>query len=1116
MVLDWRDKGPVEEDEYPICLHDILRPHSPWKAPTETQLVDLLTKVIAETDYLARSLYFLPTLDSIYITNPSKLGGEKPLSFKLCPFSLGMEDELPKKEFKQLLHRRLISMLLLQVSTKILDLSQKVLPQELPKHFNRWPGLISAFMEIWNNCQPRKKPAMEFAWTYNGDINPLDNVEAGVSGKPSSFGWAAYNSSTEWNQVKTRPATDPFENLDFTPSSVPSEARIIEFSPSVRTLNEVRSRQTREYSVEQVPALLTAMTCQHSATIHSVATDGLWRFLLKATKVQHSEAIGIITACIAIVVPSGLTGLTDPSSSTRSAHWILRMNIIDRTIFENERSGDYARLRRLQQHLLDNLIGAHLGGSLSTHDGKFTLKVLMPVVRVSTLASFQFPILRVRLIFDRNVRKMCKMLIDASNRKDIDPTDRDRFAIMMLIMSDFKCWANPKDDSQWLSIWENIDEEQFLLFGLPCWFQTLSDATTKAIVEKLEGIFDSNVTKLLAPCPPSESEGLKKKLSYILDWLTHFAWNSVEQVTNSSYQSLYTSYFLALIFRRPGQAIYVEAPNHKKKSADPEPIRKQEDKYEPQFTRRKVVFDQDPSMGGTPEMISGGPATSVEPLSALPDLPQAHLSGTSSPLRSGFNGFGGTTMPRTSTPPLSHVPLGAYHADNQMAVDEPISSHVQHQPVLGGLEMLDHLDAYAVPPLQNPIQMDVSTDPSQVSMPFSRSKPYLVNDMNIWKAISTLENIDPTNPEGYEVIRRIFKFALVARNLWGFVKTHQESSVSKLYVPNALQHGAPESDDLCFFQIPKETIGVAYHEPSTPIQPIAPPAGSAPVQPVSEGRHNSIRTYLESEMRSNPNAKFTPITLAASNHPLCNTVAPYVEGTTGMAEIRVVDSGDTNDIILGLTWDLKGYAGRPHDLATLMPGSTPTSLGLVVSTGNVRYLDPQTGAQVEIPYVFPSGSTTKICIGVAYRKVFFVVDNTFYPPIPDLTLPTGCNIHAVAHLGCLGIKLTMRALARKWTTERSSDGSLLLANHNPLAHALYLSELRTKVCPHYHAHRRPAECRPSLAKYGVGTGKYEQLPSNMQDLIRLIHLANEQCVVEECQAPNVIRNIIKAITSNPI
>jgi hypothetical protein len=1096
MVFDWRDKGPIggeEEDEYPVCLYDILRPHSPWNAPTETQLVDLLTKVVAETDYLAKPLYFLPSLNSIYITNPSKLGGEKPLSFKFCPFALGMENELPKKEFKQLLHRRLISTLLLQVSTRIFDLSDPNLAQVLPKAFNKYPGFISAFTEIWINCRPCKKPATV------DDSNFSDTVAE--TNKVTSIGWPIYSPISDRIQEKTHLEQDPFETLDSTIPLVPPDARIIEFSPSIRTFNEVRSHQRRDYSVAQVPALLTAMTCHHSSTIHSTATDGLWRFLLKADKVQHAEAIGIITTCIALVVPSGLMGLIDPSSSIRSAHWILRMNIIDRTVFENERSGDYARLRRLQQHLLDNLIGAHLGCSLSTHDSKFTLKVLMPVVRVSTLVSFQFPILRVRLIFDRNVRKMSKMLIDAADRKDIDLIDRDRFIIMMLIMSDFKCWTNPNDDEQWLHIWDTIDEDQFLLYGLPCWFHTLSDATTKAVVEKLESIFDANVTKFLAPCPPSESEGLKRKLSYILDWMTHFAWNSVEQVTCSSYQSLYTSYFLALIFKRPGQSIYIEAPNYNKKSAvELKPVYKQEDKHEPQFTRQKIIFDQDVS-----HQVIHLIDTTRQVQQQYPTL-ESTLSSS----------IPADDVPSTSPDALSR------HTLNVGTTQALIPS--------SGLEMLDDLDAFAIaavatqPHHDQGIAMDVSpssssSSSSQNPAQFSTSlnKHYLVNDMNIWKAINTLENIDPTNPEGHKVIRRIFKYALAARDLWGFVKSHLDSSVSKLYIPNALQHGTPESDDLCFFQIPKETFGVAYHESSTSIQPIAPPAGSAPVQPVSENRYNCIRTYLESEIQLNqPNAKFTPITLAASNHPLCNTIAPYVEGTTGMAEIRVVDSGDTNDIILGITWDLKSYAGRPHDLATLIPGSTPTSIGLIVSTGNVRYLDPQTGAQVETPYVAPSGSTSKICIGIAHRKVFFIVDNTFYPPIPDFMLPSGCNLHAVARLGCLGIKLTMRALARKWTEERSSDGLLLLANHNPIAHALHLSKLRTKVCPHYHAHRRPDDCRPSLVSYDVGAAKYDGLPSDMQNLIRFIQLANIPCAIEECQAPGIIRSIIKAITSAPV
>ncbi len=575
LVLDWRDKGPrpIDADEFPIALSDIIREHSPWKLPTDTQLVDLVTKVAAETDYISKALYFLPSLDTVFITNPSALGGDKPLSFKLCPFALGMESELPHKSFKQILARRTMALFILSLATNLSDLTDTRLVQMLPSAFNKSPGLVTAFMELWHVSKPEARHAPD-----EGALSMMMHY--------TTPALPPYSSPT------TSAAVEP-----------PDDATMVACSATMRTLNEVRSRTPRDFAVEQVPGLLTAMTCHHSPTIHSLATDGLWRLLLGATKPHHAEAIGIITTCAPIVVPSGLTGLIDPSSSHKSANWIQRLNVLDRCLIENERSGDYARLRRLQQALLSAGIGQHLGGSLAGVQGSFTLKVLVPVVKLSASAWVHFPILRTRLIFDRNVRKMAKMLVDATNRKDLDAADRDRVVLMMLVMSDFMAWANQPtalgvpDDAPWMRMWDEVDEEVFLLRGLPCWHAQLSDATTASMVRKLERALDKAVAAFEQSAPGAPRDALTKKLSYILDWLTHFAWNSVEQVTAASFQSLYTAHFLALIFRKPGHAVYHEVPARKKPFALADlPSTAGDHRQEPRYVRPRLLLDAlDPS-----------------------------------------------------------------------------------------------------------------------------------------------------------------------------------------------------------------------------------------------------------------------------------------------------------------------------------------------------------------------------------------------------------------------------------------------------------------------------------------------------------------------------------------
>jgi hypothetical protein len=166
----------------------------------------------------------------------------------------------------------------------------------------------------------------------------------------------------------------------------------------------------------------------------------------------------------------------------------------------------------------------------------------------------------------------------------------------------------------------------------------------------------------------------------------------------------------------------------------------------------------------------------------------------------------------------------------------------------------------------------------------------------------------------------------------------------------------------------------------------------------------------------------------------------------------------------------------------------------------------------------PFGTSSRIAIGIAYDRVYFIVDSVFYPPISGFYLPNRAQIHGLVRFGCLGIKITMRHLASKWSLARNSDGSLIYAQTNPLAHAIYLSELRTKVCPHYHAHRRPHTCRPKLDKFKnmEQTELAALLGKQIAQNIRLCHLANQECASESCLAPHEIRAVITGITSAPV
>lgn len=1046
-ALDWRQDAPPttqDEQEIPVPCIDIIRHDSPWPRITDTQLVDLLTRMITEIDFLHKSLFYAVSLTSVFIVNPSQLGTDYPLHFRLCPFSLGMVQELPTGVFKHQIERLCIAEFILQMATRLEDLSSPLLRKRMMLAFTYSPGLIAAFLDIWRSAS-----------------GPL--VEDVCSSE------------------KTMCDVDPF--VGPSPPVIAPDAKVTDFVPAVTAFTLVRSKQRHEYKIDHVPGLLSALRCIDSPTMHSTAVDGIWRFMINATRPLLADAVGIATQCIAIIVPTKKsTALSNPSSISKSVAWILRMNVIDRILFENERSGDYSRLRMAQQRLLEAGIGRQLGGSVTGQNTKFALKVLMPLVRVSTLASFQFPTLSSRLIFDRNVRKMSKMCFEAQPRGDIDATDVLRFVSMMLVMSDFKGWCGSTDtkmdkhadiDVKLLELWERLDDETFLLYALPCWNAKIGDATTAAIVSKLEGAFYRFVTAYMN-ADVSGKKMIGERLTYALDWLVQFAWNASEQVQNASYQSLYTSYFMAVLFRKHSQSVFFDAPLNREYL----PINEVE---KADSDERVILPNMIKSFSGS-ESNSGQTKVDDTPTETpsiwQPSVPTSDDTST-------LEGAGGIATLSTS---LFNCSL------------------VSSVPSAGVVEK-----STASPSIMNTMPSAVhrhSTWHDAVEVPFASWSS------NILRAIKRLEGMEPSNPEGLACVLRTFKHPIAARNLVGYAKHHQ-AVYSDYYVPLPSMHGAPTSENLVFFNLPKSRTDLAYHEDGAPRVRIPPPDGREPIEAGTDCRYSSVWVLPHDEMRAiDPSyTTFEPITLAALNHRICHTKSSPVKGTTGMMDVKIVDGGATNELMVGLSWNIEADANLVGGLEKMVPGRTRNSIGLALHTGHLYFLDKD-GKAVRMPYIVPTGTGSRVCIGIAYNKVYFVVDSVFYPLVPDFIIPDGCDIFGLLRVGCSGAKVTTRCMASGWNLDRHLDGTLKYAKTNPVAHSLYLAGLRTKVCPHYHALRRSRNARPTLADIPKSSVLYEALPTEAQELIDRVHVANIHCPPDGCIAPAYLREKISAIIAS--
>jgi hypothetical protein len=161
-------------------------------------------------------------------------------------------------------------------------------------------------------------------------------------------------------------------------------------------------------------------------------------------------------------------------------------------------------------------------------------------------------------------------------------------------------------------------------------------------------------------------------------------------------------------------------------------------------------------------------------------------------------------------------------------------------------------------------------------------------------------------------------------------------------------------------------------------------------------------------------------------------------------------------------------------------------------------------------YAPPCCTASRICIGISNNRVYLIVDDTFYPPIPGLTIPAARNVYGLARFGCRGIKTSIRSLTNRWSEDRLADGTMAGMRTNPLAHMLFLAERKTRTCPHYHAHKRTEETRDAFGSIMKNDADVN-LPADILRVIGMIRLAGEPCTNQSCSVPQKVRDEIGRI-----
>lgn len=284
----------------------------------------------------------------------------------------------------------------------------------------------------------------------------------------------------------------------------------------------------------------------------------------------------------------------------------------------------------------------------------------------------------------------------------------------------------------------------------------------------------------------------------------------------------------------------------------------------------------------------------------------------------------------------------------------------------------------------------------------------------------------------------------------------------KYLLPTPQDGGAPDAPDSVYLEIPPDVECLKYNS-------------------------SKASVYSTSSQNDGCSGAFLPVT-CMTNQPVCKTSISG-GGTCGMFKMTVLDGGQSNQLMLGLTWH---GAKQGDSIQALRPGETRTSVGLDIATGHVHFMDNY-GKHINRPYIRRMGSGSHVVVGIANQRVYFVVDGSFGPPVQGLYIPPNHPVYAVVQFGTADAAVKTQCMGSKWTTGALNSE---VSRNNLIAFSLQLAHLRTKMCPHYHIRKRTRDSRPHIAASMQPEGDNHELLNEQQKmLVQKIVLASAACDV---------------------
>jgi hypothetical protein len=495
--------------EYPISLYEIVRPHSPWPVPTITQIVDLVTKIALDINDMHSDLVFHATMNSIYITNPSKLGTTEPLKHIYCPFALNLKSELSNCTIP---HHAYIwnhfanLVLCLAMWTTDLDANDPL------RYSCATPGLLAIFQEVFKSANVGWKKYFIFD-PNNNKITCLSLEGAEQNG--------LIRTNLTWMLKLADLIVCPSESSGVSHSiDIPNVQTLKSISPTLQFLYDMRNASVSQFGTADVYGLLQSAVCIDSPIINLNAVSKLCNLVMihtdKDPLLEKSKMflVDVIAQHISLIVPYNQKSETAVNEENLSRRMYIMYFVLYNLLCDQQ----FTKLQQVQTKISNANWFAFAVIMLQNQKSKQKHPILIGALH--GLLCVRNDTAKYRFLHEDSARGLIKFMMPYANgiQQSMFHVKYNHLILICMVVSDFWKWCK-SDDHAALNVWREMSDDFFLSVVLPCWNDKLSNETTKVLMEILGRI--ATYAAIKNQTQPSSVP--RQKMDYIFGWIANIS-----------------------------------------------------------------------------------------------------------------------------------------------------------------------------------------------------------------------------------------------------------------------------------------------------------------------------------------------------------------------------------------------------------------------------------------------------------------------------------------------------------------------------------------------------------------------------------------------------------------